>query len=246
VLGTAFPHLLKDITSEIPWKSVVISTSVMTIFGGSLLLFFVPDGPFRKPGQNLDFSAFAKIFSNRKLRSAAFGYFGHMWELYAFWTFVPVMLSQYKIYHSISHLNLSFWSFVIIGIGFLSCVLGGLYSQKVGAKKVAMLSLSASGICCLLFPIVFVYSAPVVFILFLLFWGMVVISDSPMFSTLVAQNATPEIKGTALTLVNCIGFAITIISIQLLSSFLQQTDAVYPYLVLVLGPIFGLMSVRKS
>lgn len=246
VLGTAFPHLLKDMTSEVPWNYVIIATTALAILGGSLILFFVPNGPYRKASQKFDVKAFSQIFQNQKVRSAAFGYFGHMWELYAFWAFVPVILSQYQAYHSITELNISLWSFLIIGIGFLSCIQGGILSLKVGAKKVASFSLTASALCCLIFPLLFFYSTTFIFLAFLIFWGMVVISDSPMFSTLVAKHAAPEVKGTALTIVNCIGFAITIVSIQLLSMLSNSYDSILMYTLLLLGPLFGLLSIRKA
>lgn len=245
VLGTALPHLLKDIASSVPWMYVIVSTSILAFIGGLLMWLLVPDGPYRKPSQKLDLSAFTKIFRNQKLRSAAFGYFGHMWELYAFWAFVPVILNEYQVHHKLTDFNTSLWSFLIIGVGFLSCVQGGIFSLKVGAKKVAMFSLTTSGICCLLFPLVFLYTPQSIFLLFLVFWGMVVISDSPMFSTLVAKNAQVELKGTALTLVNCIGFAITIVSIQALSFVSNTFDTSWIYTLLFIGPVFGLYFIRK-
>mgnify|MGYP000454039155 CR=1 FL=1 len=168
-----------------------------------------------------------------------------MWELYAFWAFVPVILTQYQEHHATANFNTSFWSFIIIGVGFLSCIQGGMFSLKVGTKKVALFSLAASGICCLLFPIAFLYVPQWVFMSFLLFWGMVVIADSPMFSTLVAKNAQIEWKGTALTLVNCIGFAITIVSIQSISFLFNSFDSIWIYMTLFLGPVFGLYFMRK-
>ena len=246
VLGTAFPHLLKDVASQVPWSYVIYSTSGLAVLGGACIVLFVPDGPYRKASQKFDITVFAKIFKNQKLRSAAFGYFGHMWELYAFWAFVPVILNQYQQYHSVAELNTSLWSFLVIGIGFLSCILGGIYSLKVGAKRVAVFSLTASGICCLIFPVLFFYIPISIFLLFLLFWGMVVISDSPMFSTLIAKSADPKIKGTAPTLVNCIGLAITIVSIPLLTYIFSEYQSAYLYLILILGPLFGLISMRKA
>lgn len=245
VLGTAFPHLLKDITSDIPWEYVLISTSALATFGGLMIVLFVPNGPFRKPSQQFDVKVFFKVFQNQKLRSAAFGYFGHMWELYAFWTFVPVILVSYAESQSLTHLNISLLSFLIIGIGFVSCSAGGILSQRIGAKKVATFSLALSGLCCLAFPFVFTINSEIIFISFLIFWGMVVIADSPMFSTLVAHSADPEIKGTALTLVNSIGFAISIVSIQLLT-LLIEIDSAFIYMILVLGPIFGFISLRRK
>lgn len=246
VLGTALPHLLKEVTQSFSWRYVIVVTSLLSVFGGILMVWLVPDGPYRKPSQQVDLLAFFKVFEHRKFRSAAFGYFGHMWELYAFWTFVPVMLKTYMNLHPSLSLNIPILSFSIIGIGGLACVIGGYLSLQLGTKRVAFTALLLSGICCLLSPLAFSMASPTLFLLFLFFWGMVVIADSPLFSTLVAQNATPEIKGTALTIVNCIGFAITIISIQLLTYLQSTLDTRYLYAVLVIGPLLGLIALRND
>lgn len=244
VLGTALPHLLKNVSSTLDWRYVIYGTSLLAGLGGVLVAVLIKDGPYRKRSQKFDLSVITSVFKNQKLRSAAFGYFGHMWELYAFWTLVPVMLKTYMNLHRISADNIAVLSFSIIAVGFISCTLGGQLSLKYGAKKVAFSSLLLSGICCLLLPLLIQVNFDVLFYGFLIFWGMVVISDSPMFSTLVAQNADTEIKGTSLTIVNCIGFAITIISIQLLS-FLLQLHPTYSFAILAIGPIFGLRALRK-
>jgi MFS family permease len=245
VLGTALPHLLKEMTASVLWVYVIIGTSILAFIGGMFILLMVPDGPHRKFSQQLDFAAFAKIFRNRRLRFSAFGYFGHMWELYAFWAFVPVILNRYKQYHQLTEFQTPLWSFVIIGIGFLSCVQGGIYSQKTGPKYIALVALSISGICCLLFPVVFFIAPKSIFLSFLIVWGMAVIADSPMFSSLVAKNAPIQLKGTALTLVNCIGFAMTIFSIQMLSLLANYFDTVWIFSTLLIGPLVGIYSAKK-
>ena len=242
VIGTAFPHLLKSVTSNLSWKTVLFGTSGLSILGGTLMLLFVPPGPFRKSMQKLDVSAFLSVFKSSNFRAAAFGYFGHMWELYAFWAFIPFIIDYYKNNHGISTLNTSLMSFLIIGIGGLSCVLSGILSLQFDTKKVAGTFLGLSGICCLLSPIVFQFENEYLFLLFLLIWGVVVIGDSPLFSSLVAKNAETQIKGTALTIVNCIGFAITIISIQLLNIAKESLTPKYLFLLLVFGPALGLLA----
>ncbi|MFD1314047.1 MFS transporter [Namhaeicola litoreus] len=245
VIGTSFPHLLKNLSNLLSWKFVLINTSALAVLGGVLMVFLVPDGPFRKPGQKIDLGAFYKVFENSEFRSAAFGYFGHMWELYAFWAFVPIMIKTYALSHPENSFNIPFLSFLVIGIGGLSCVLGAYLAQKFGTRRIAFFALFASCICCLVSPWIFTLERENIFVGFLILWGMVVIADSPLFSTLVAQNTSPEMKGTALTIVNCIGFAITIISIQLINVLREFLDINDIFMILAIGPIFGLIALKK-
>ena len=246
VLGTAFPHLLKGFTEELPWKIILIVTSIIAISGGFLLYFLVPDGPYRKRSASLDFSVVIKIFKNKKFKAAAFGYFGHMWELYAFWAFVPFIMTTYTAIHPDSSLNTAISSFIVIGIGAIACIISGYISLYKGAKKTALVSLTLSGIFCVISPLLFMIPSQTLFMVILSLWGMVVIADSPMFSTLVAQNADPVYKGTALTIVNCIGFSITIVSIQLILLLQYYLNATYLLLILGIGPLFGILSIFKK
>lgn len=245
VLGTAFPHLLKSITAQLPWKYVIYAISALSVTGGLIMFVFVANGPYRKKSQQLNFAAFKSGFSNKNFRSAATGYFGHMWELYTFWAFVPVILAANKNYTG-NDFNVPFFSFLIIACGSVACVASGLLSQRFGAKQIATLALSLSCCCCLLSPF-FIFSHSVVVLMsFLFFWGLMVIADSPLFSTLVAQNAAESSRGTSLTIVNCIGFSITIISIQLLKILSASINAQYLYLVLAIGPVFGLIALVRN
>nr|WP_299608100.1 MFS transporter [uncultured Aquimarina sp.] len=244
VMGTALPHLLKELSWNSDYKIVIQSTSLLALLGGLLIYFCIPNGPYRKPVSKLQLGVITELFGIISFRKAAFGYFGHMWELYAFWGFVPVLLKTYVEKHRIG-IPISLWSFTIIAIGFFSCVLGGYISLKTGSRKVARYSLIISGLFCLISPLLF--QLPVeIFLGLLCFWGMVVISDSPQFSTMVAGAAPPELRGTGLTIVNCIGFAITILSIQLLSYLVNHMDSMYIFLFLGIGPLIGLYASRKQ
>ena len=241
VLGTALPHLLKAFSINYDWRLVIFLTSALAFFGGIIVFFFVPNGPFRKPAASFKLRGFYQVFTNRKFRSAAFGYFGHMWELYAFWAFVPFIvtkfLNQDYIYDSLI-------AFIIIAVGGPACVLGGYLSQKFGPARTASAALLCSGLCCLLSPLAFYFFSYEAMIIFLLIWGITVIADSPLFSTLVANNAEPQIKGTALTIVNCLGFSITIVSIQILNSAQAWIPAHLLFLLLLPGPIAGLIAIK--
>lgn len=248
VLGTAFPHLLKTLTGSegIPWKAVIVTTSLLSTLGGLLILLFVPRGPYRKARTVIDNLAFLKVFRNVKFRAAAFGYFGHMWELYTFWAFVPVILSAYTLLHPGTDFNVPLLSFFIIAIGGVACVAGGYISIGRGAKNTAATALSFSGLCCLISPLIFLQGSAILLIIFLLFWGAVVVADSPLFSTLVANNAEGESRGTALTIVNSIGFGITIVSIQLLTYLITFVNPLYLFPILALGPVFGFWKLFSS
>ncbi len=248
VIGTAFPHLLKEISGNrrINWEMVIILTSILATTGGLLMLLLVPDGPYRSRRNKPDLRLLFRVFKNSGFRSAAFGYFGHMWELYAFWAFTPVILTYYKSLHPESGFSVPFFSFLIIAIGGLACIAGGYISEMIGIRKTAKSALSLSGLCCLISPLIFFLDAEIILIVFMLFWGCVVVADSPLFSTLVAQNTSPESRGTALTITNSIGFAITIISIQLLNFLNGEVQAYFLYTVLAVGPILGLSTFLKK
>jgi MFS family permease len=169
-----------------------------------------------------------------------------MWELYAFWAFVPVMLTTYTSMHPAAEFNLPILSFLIIGVGGLACVVSGYISQSMGTNRTAFIALLLSCGCCLISPLFFFLDSVYIFIGFLVCWGMVVIADSPLFSTLVAQRTEAEAKGTALTIVNCIGFSITIVSIQLLNVLRDVMNPNYMYTVLAFGPMLGLFALYQS
>lgn len=240
VLGTAFPHLLKSLSVSLSWTTVISSVSVLSVTGGILMWLLVPTGPHRKRMDKPHFSHALKVFRPKAFRAAAFGYFGHMWELYTFWAFVPVIIKTYADKNHLE-LNLSLLSFCVIAIGSLACIASGYISEKIGARRTAFIALLCSCICCLLSAFSFSFSF-IVFISFLVFWGWMVIADSPMFSTLVAQNASTEQKGTALTIVTSAGFFITIISIQVLNLLKEEISGEWLYVFLAAGPVFGLIS----
>ncbi|WP_289064356.1 MFS transporter [uncultured Zobellia sp.] len=239
VLGTAFPYFVSGTSLGSDFTLVIKITSALAIVGGVLLWMLVPNGPFRKPSAKLSLGAGPLLFKLPSFRQAAFGYFGHMWELYAFWAFTPLAL---KTYCTISGAELSvpLSTGIIIALGGLSCIFGGLISLRTSSRKVAVISLLLSGLFCLLSPLLFMLPKEL-FLVGWSFWGMAVTADSPQFSNLVAGSVPAELKGTALTLVNCIGFAVSIFSIQLLSTLAETIPLTYLFTALALGPAIGLL-----
>jgi MFS family permease len=243
VLGTAFPHLLRGLGHTLPWTGVLLTVSVISAAGGVAMLLLVPDGPHLSGRTVFDPRAIAVIFRSREFRASCFGYFGHMWELYAFWAFVPVLLSAHAAMVEGSTLSAPLWSATIIAAGFLGCAVGGWLSLRVGSARVAAAQLAASGICCVVSPLLFAAPTPV-FLAFLVFWGIVVVGDSPQFSALNARYAPRELVGSALTIGNCIGFAITIGSIQLLNGLAGHIAPAWLFVALAPGPVLGLFALR--
>jgi MFS family permease len=243
VLGTGFPHLLKGIAWHFSWQQVMLFTSAFAVMGGLLIICFIPDGPFKKQATGFHPSMIGQVFRSKEFRAAAFGYFGHMWELYTLWAFVPVMLAINGAEHQ-SPINVPLWSFFVIGIGGISCMVGGFLSQKVGSARVAFFALLGSGICAVT-SFFFITLPPAVFLSFLLIWGITVTADSPQFSTLTALTAPPAYKGTAVTAVICMGFIISIISLQLVSFLYHSYPHATVFLTLAPGPILGLMACRR-
>jgi MFS family permease len=216
----------------------MLGVSACCALGGLLMYALVPDGPYLSRGTRFDPAALATVFRSRGFRASAFGYFGHMWELYAFWAFVPVALAARGAVD-----NVSAWSFAVIAAGFAGCAVGGRVSLRAGSARVAVAQLATSGACCALSPLLFLAPTPV-FLAFLVIWGVAVVGDSPQFSALNAANAPPGLVGSALTIANCIGFAITIFSIELLNAAAAWLPVQYLFLLLVPGPALGLLAMR--
>ncbi len=240
VLGTAFPYFISYGFDGVVWRNVVIATSILAFSGGLLILLFIPRYKVHQSAYR--WNAAFSIFRHSNFRASAFGYFGHMWELYAFWSFIPFILNIYNENNN-SQLDISLWTFIIIATGMIGCIAGGMLSLKKGSRYVAVKALVFSGACCLLLPFCFSLP-PQIFLTILLLWGFMVVADSPQFSTLVAQSAPPAVKGTALAIVTSIGFALTIASIQLLQ-YLSAIFHQYALLVLAIGPIAGLLMMKN-
>ena len=243
VLGSAFPHLLNHFGHSASWEKVMLGTTAIAVLGGFLVFLFVGDGPNRKRSARFAPTQFISVFKNKEFRSAAFGYFGHMWELYAFWAFVPIMIRYYNVYQQ-DLIYVSYWTFIIMAVGAISSALGGVWSIKYGSTKTAIWFLALSAACCLVSPFIYDLPSPL-FLGVLVIWGFAVIGDSAQLSSLNAQTAPKEWVGTALTVAVSIGFLITIPSIYLLDYLNQVFDTKWIMIFLAIGPILGLLSTRK-
>ena len=244
-LGTALPHGIRSIDGVLSWQLVILASSVLA-FVGAILVWNLGDGAHVKNANSKlgwNMQGVFQAFRIREFRASALGYFGHMWELYSFWTLVPMLLAL-CFATDVSNLEtrISQWSFWIIGVGAIGCIVGGLLSQRIGSPKLAFYSLLTSGVMCALYP--FLDDASVELRLaVLLLWGVAVVADSPQFSAMSAKACPPELIGTALTMQNSIGFGLTIFSILLVTSAVGSIGSWVAWILLP-GPILGLLLMR--
>ena len=237
VIGTSFPHFIKTMSLGFTWQVVIVATSALAIISGLLVQYGLGDGPHRKAAKQFSFRAFLEMFKSKMFNRAAFGYFGHMWELYTFWAFAPLLITYFNDLSG-KALNVSLWAFLTIAAGGLGCVIGGIYSKRMGSCRVAFVSLGVSSLCGL--GSVFFFSLPAsIFLPLILVWGFFVVMDSPQFSSVIADYAPREFLGSALTIVNSIGFALTIVSLEVTDrlAFLEE----HRFWVLAIGPLIGLI-----
>ena len=242
-LGKALPYLINSVGSE-NWRLNVLSVSLLAIVGGMIVLLFVDNGPHALPAARFDWTQAAKVFSNRGVRLASFGYFGHMWELYAMWAWLPVMIrASLELQHA-SPAFAELASFLVIGFGAVGCVLAGLFADRVGRTIVTSWAMIASGSCCLLIGLAFGgHWLPLMIIAAI--WGATVVADSAQFSTCVTELGDPRYIGTALTIQICIGFLLTTISIELIPRVVQLFGWQYAFVLLAPGPFLGVLAMLR-
>jgi MFS family permease len=178
-------------------------------------------------------------FGAEKLRAAALGYFGHMWELYTFWTLVPLFLSTSQLVKA-RRISVPGLAFAVIAAGALGCFLGGAWSRRIGSARVAAVALATSGLCCLTVAIGWRQLSPNAFLSVLLVWGAAVVADSPQFSALSAAASPLNLVGGVLAMQNSVGFAITIVSIAIATSVFSRLGLNVAWLLLP-GPVLGLI-----
>jgi MFS family permease len=239
-MGKATPYLVNALGSS-NWRSKVLFVSALAAIGGLIVLFFVEDGPHALPPAKFDASQIVRVFSNRGVRLASFGYFGHMWELYGMWIWIPVMIrDSIALQHGDPKLAEA-GSFLVIAAGAIGCVVAGLIADRVGRTLVTSWAMAISGSCCLIIGLLY-GGSPLWLLLVAVIWGASVVADSAQFSSCVTELGDPQYIGTALTIQMCIGFLLTTISIELVPKFGSWR---YAFMILAPGPLFGVISMLR-
>lgn len=248
-LGTALPHGMRWGGAGLDWRIVASASSILAL-AGAVLVHLLGDGPYgAKPSERgrsaTGWSQVVSAFRVPAYRAAAFGYFGHMWELYAFWTVLPLLLAA-TLASGVGQSNsASALAFLVIAAGTPGCILGGLLSMRVGSARVAAGALLTSGLSGTAFLLGWRHWPDGVLVVLLVIWGASVVADSPHFSALSAQACDPGSVGTALAIQNSLGFALTIVSISAVTALFERVGPDAAWL-LVAGPLAGLRLLRPA
>ncbi|MCA1613236.1 MAG: MFS transporter [Acidobacteria bacterium] len=242
-LGKAAPYLVNAVGSG-EWRANLIFVSALAVAGGFVVLLFVSDGPHALPPARFDFTQARQVFRNRGVWLANFGYLGHMWELYAMWTWTPALLRASFAGRGYPPTLAETGSFLVIGAGAAGCVAAGLLADRVGRTLVTSWAMAASGACCL--SVGFLFDAhPALLLALMIVWGATVVADSAQFSSCVTELGDPQYLGTALTIQTCLGFLLTLVSIHLVPLLVEWVGWRYAFAALAPGPAFGIYSMLK-
>ncbi len=242
-LGKATPYLINGVGS-VSWRHNVMFVSLLAVVGGVLVLIFVSDGPFALPAARFDWKQVGRVFHNRGVRLANLGYLGHMWELYAMWTWIPFMIRASLFARKSDPVLAEVGSFLVIGCGAIGCVVAGLVADRIGRTIVTSAAMAISGSCCL--AIGFVFGAnPVLLLIVAAIWGASVVADSAQFSACVTELGDPQYLGTALTIQTSLGFLLTTVSIELIPHVERVVGWRYAFAILAPGPVFGVIAMLR-
>jgi MFS family permease len=244
-LGSASPHFLNGI-GGLNWRVTVVLASVCAALGATLFSF-VKTGPKFSQAVRFRPELALKAWTRRPLRFANFGYLGHMWELYAMWTWIGVFLqasfqTAMNVERAFTFSKLT--TFAVIGSGGIGCVMAGWLADRWGRTTVAMTAMLLSGTCSILVGFLF-QGNPTFLIAVCLIWGIAVIADSAQFSASIAELSEPSLVGTMLTVQTCGGFLLTLVTIHLIPYAVDAFSWKYAFAVLAIGPFLGTMAMAR-
>lgn len=242
-LGSAMPHLLNGL-GGLDWRAVVLATSVMTVAGGLVALLLVPDGPYPFPRAAFEPRFIVRAFRDPGVRLANFGYFGHMWELFAMWSWFGLFFADSLRAAGADPSVAPLGTFAVVGAGAVGCVLAGVTGDRWGRTPTAAVAMATSGACAVAAGLAF-GASPALVLGIGLVWGIAVVADSAQFSTMVTELADQAYVGTALAVQMAVGFLLTVATIWIVPLARDAFGWSWALALLAPGPALGVVAMLR-
>jgi MFS family permease len=244
-VGSAAPHLL---AGRADWRTVMLTVSAAATLAAVMAIGTARVGPYSLAAVRFDWSYFARVWADPAVRRANFGYLGHMFELYAMWTWAPKLVREALAQGGFEKSTAATAAFAVVAIGGVGCVLAGLTADRAGRCWTTIASLVASGGCALAAG--WLVDQPVLLTAVCLVWGFAVVADSAQFSAAVSELCNPRFVGTALTIQTCAGFLLTTLTIGAVPLVrdaigVEQGGWGWAFAMLALGPVFGIYHMAR-
>jgi len=245
-IGSASPHLISALAPNQNWRAVLLVSAVAALAAAALFLFAVREGPFQAPSAAVSIAGLRRVVGDRGVLLATAGYLGHMWELYAMWSWIALFWAAVAAQHALPHATPSLMAFATVASGAIGCVVAGLVADRFGRTTTTMIAMVASGSCAL--GVGFAYrvgASPLILGAITLVWGVSIVADSAQFSACVTELSPSEYVGTALTMQTCLGFLLTVASIRAVPVWVAHWGWGYAFAPLALGPLFGTIAMFR-